>query len=242
MDRDDHVELDQVLAQSLRTTRLSQGLRQEDVANRCSIVGLPLSRAKYAQIETGRQRPRLGELLVIAAVLRTSLEELITTPAERVALAPGHVADSQAVGDFVAGRITGTELIDRGHFIEWNEWRMLKVAAGLDSLEAKPGEIVAREPDASRAALKRISNREAERRLAARLRTDPESLASACLDLWGHGLMEERDRRVSAYLDDASSEPPNVSPVALAGNVTWQLMEELRAHGLPSLDRLADDA
>lgn len=242
MNRDDHVELDQALAQSLRTARLSQGLRQEDVANRCSIVGLPLSRAKYAQIETGRQHPHLGELLVIAAVLRTSLEELITTTPERVALVPGHVTDSQAVGDFVAGRITGTELIDRGRFIEWNEWRTLKAATGLEPLEAKPGEIVTRDPDASRAALNRISNREAERRLAARLGTDPETLASACLDLWGQGLTEERDRRVSAYLDDVHSAPANMSPVALAGNVTWQLMDELRTHGLPSPDRDADDA
>ena len=64
---------------------------------------------------------------------------------------------------------------------------------------------------------------EAEVKAARRLKCDPREVAYASWSLWGHGLTEERDRRLRDQQGEGNTPPRR-------GHITRQLDRELRRH------------
>jgi transcriptional regulator with XRE-family HTH domain len=60
----------------IRKARSQRGLTQEQLAARCQMAGLDISRATLAQIESQIRYVTDDELFIIAGVLRSPIEDL----------------------------------------------------------------------------------------------------------------------------------------------------------------------
>jgi transcriptional regulator with XRE-family HTH domain len=65
-----------VVGPQIRKARYQLGLSQSDLAARCQLVGLDISRATLAQIEIRFRRVTDGELLILASLLNVSTDDL----------------------------------------------------------------------------------------------------------------------------------------------------------------------
>lgn len=66
-----------VIADNLRRLREAQGLKQHEVAARLQVMGLPVTREIYAQIETGRHGIPISVLQGLRKIYRVDWEELL---------------------------------------------------------------------------------------------------------------------------------------------------------------------
>ncbi len=108
------------LARNLKQLREAQGLTQQQCSN---AAGIP--RPTWANLESGAANPTLAVLVKVAAALRVSVEELISTPKAVCRLFPARVLESrertgvtirQLLPDTLAGlRIERMELTPRAH-------------------------------------------------------------------------------------------------------------------------------
>lgn len=98
----------EVLAERVRRYREQQGLRQEDVADRCVELGYPMSRVTLAKLEAGGTRSEnasLAEVLVLAAALDVP-PPLLFLPLgddEEMAITPNVTVHPHLVLDWLAG-------------------------------------------------------------------------------------------------------------------------------------------
>lgn len=208
------------------------GLRQDDVADRCGRLGLNLTRAVVAMIESGRRRIQLDELLIIAAALDVSPTVLVAGDHE-VQVGDGFRTTADDAALFLMGKLPAHLFATRSPY---NEKRIWAAATGQDRDPIFPGSSSDRSI-VEEATIKRIASREAEQRLAKRLGVDSEILAAACFQRWGCGLSEERDRRVQAQVESGQS---SGSRTQIAAAVTWALADELR--GEVAIGRLLEGA
>lgn len=63
------------LAANLNRIRKSQGLKMQEIADRCAI-----SRMAYSKIEHGRSQPKSGTLISLAASLKVDIQDLLAPP------------------------------------------------------------------------------------------------------------------------------------------------------------------
>jgi transcriptional regulator with XRE-family HTH domain len=98
----------EVLAWKVRHYRETQGLRQEDLAERCTELGWPMNRVTIAKIETGKKRAAnapLSEVLVLAAALDVP-PPLLFLPlgdVELMAITPTETVHPHLVLDWLTG-------------------------------------------------------------------------------------------------------------------------------------------
>lgn len=203
----------------IKETRVQAGLRQDDLAYRCSRLGLNINRGVVAMIESGRRRIQLDELLIIAAALDVSPSALIAGDNE-VQLGETFTTTGDDAALFMAGKLPAQLLVNTAY----NERRVWATASG-QNLDPMITHSPSERSIVEDAVIKRIASREAEQRLAKRLGVDPEALASACFERWGCGLSEQRDRRVQAQVESGQS---SGSRTQIAAAVTWALADELR--------------
>lgn len=65
------------IGQNLRALRLREGLTQEQVAEKLQLMGLPVSREIYAQMETGQHHIRISVLMGLKRVFHTTYDEMM---------------------------------------------------------------------------------------------------------------------------------------------------------------------
>ncbi len=61
----------------VRKLRLEAGLSQESIAGRCQVAGWDVSRGTFAKIESGLRRVTDAEVVILAKVLKCSMDELL---------------------------------------------------------------------------------------------------------------------------------------------------------------------
>lgn len=67
------------IGRNLRRLRKREDLTQDQVAGRLQLMGLPVSREIYAQIESGRHHIRITVLMGLKEIFRTTYEEMLET-------------------------------------------------------------------------------------------------------------------------------------------------------------------
>lgn len=72
-----------IVGPQIRKARYQLGLSQEQLATRCQLAGLDISRSTLAQIEIRVRFVSDQELLVLAAVLNVSTDDLFPSEAKR---------------------------------------------------------------------------------------------------------------------------------------------------------------
>lgn len=66
------------LGHNLHMLRKRAGLSQVDVCARLDLIGRPMSRSTYSQIETGTRNIFLSDLIALHTILNFSYDELFT--------------------------------------------------------------------------------------------------------------------------------------------------------------------
>jgi transcriptional regulator with XRE-family HTH domain len=72
-----------IVGPQIRKARYQLGLSQEQLATRCQLLGLDISRSTLAQIEIRVRFVSDEELLVFACVLNISTDDLFPLPVKR---------------------------------------------------------------------------------------------------------------------------------------------------------------
>ena len=67
------------IGRNLRRLRLREDLTQDQVTGKLQLMGLPVSREIYAQIETGRHHIRITVLMGLKMIFHTTYEEMLET-------------------------------------------------------------------------------------------------------------------------------------------------------------------
>lgn len=213
--------LNQIVGRSLKRLREERGLRQEDVAARARAVGLATwVQSTVAAIETGRRALSLGEELFLQGLLgepRLRDQLLRTTPEDEVVEVEGVKLDRTRWLKLLRGRefvVSDRELLRKElrPQVERNRRRSAELAGryGVDPDLVWQAYAIASSDAAARTA----------RRLG--LGHEPLLVGLACLKLWGHGLVEERDRLLT-------KEPRKGNERVRRGHITRRLTEQIAA-------------
>jgi transcriptional regulator with XRE-family HTH domain len=238
----------------VRGLREGRGLRQEDIARAARVFGVEWTRATVAALETGRRQLTPEELILIPRVLllagaRTvpdgqpvSLPDLLGEA--WITLTPAASARAGAIRSILRG----------DHAIAPQDWQAprlraekkrrdtrllvtLKQMTGkleeataawtLMFPEAQPRSIPVGSFIAPAIEIQKAvgdARTDAAQKAARVLRVRPIVVAVAAQKLWGRGLEEERDQRITAEGPDASARRLQ----ARRGHVTRALLSELR--------------
>src|ERR1022692_522422 len=203
----------EAIAAGVQAARLAKGWTQEDAARAFRHHGLAAWRtSSVGQLEAGLRRPRLDELLLIAAALEVTLGDLVPDSEETVELGEGAWMSPRAVRALLC-READPDPFDNPlaetHFPGDAEmaqraasWR--PEAERLEKLLQPIGRR-AQPPLTSsdfQAALHRTPD-DADRHAARRLGIEPAQVRLAARALWRRDFAEERDARVG----DASGVP-----------------------------------
>lgn len=79
--KDTRVVQDFNVGTNLKRLREQQGLKQHEVAARLQVMGLPVSREIYAQIETGRHSIKVSVLHGLMEIFHASSDEILAPEA-----------------------------------------------------------------------------------------------------------------------------------------------------------------
>ena len=66
---------DYKLGDNIRRLRRSHGLTQEQVSAKLDVLGIPMSRSRYAKIETDRTHIRVKELVALRRIFKCSFDD-----------------------------------------------------------------------------------------------------------------------------------------------------------------------
>jgi transcriptional regulator with XRE-family HTH domain len=170
-----------IFASNLRQRREELGWSQEDVAGACRTWGLEgVTRATIAQIETGRRRVSLDEAVVLSYLLQTPIVAPPLDPL-RDALRRQGVSRKHLLG----------ELWKRPKSLLSTEAEEVRIGA-RDDAPAWVLDVPTPGQDPSIALI--LSRAGEAERLLRNMPADEEELERAASRLWGHGILEERDR------------------------------------------------
>jgi hypothetical protein len=189
-------ELDAALARRLRAALENQGLRREDIAQLMTGLGFRWTGNTVTQVITDRRALSVLELAGVCEVLKRPLGELLGR--QHVGLPSGAVSSVDVVSALTHGR---------------SDWRAHRRGELTPAEQSDYERFFPPEHD------------EATIKAARRLGVAPFRVLEAAVDLWGHTLASERDRRVIPADDD--------TPRALQarrGHATRALIDELREH------------
>ena len=210
--------IDQVLGKNLERLRKEKGWSQDDLVSRGWQVGLPWSRTTIAALESGKRAVELGEVVLVALILKSSVDELLA-------------------GDDVT--LVGEETVM--WLEDVREVLMSDQRAALESFPDIHRRVSkARAPEGySRIMLS--ANGEAEQKAARKLGVTPQTIAQAAYGLWGRSLTDERNLQVEQleWVDETSTRQVQ----ALRGHVTRQLLEDIEIHmsGNPDVHMKQDE-
>jgi transcriptional regulator with XRE-family HTH domain len=200
--RNDPPRIDQVFGRNLERLRREKGWSQDDLVSRGWQVGLSWSRSTIAALEGGRRSVELGEVVLVALILDSSVAELLA-------------------GDDLATVGGGTRMA-------LEQVRQVLTSAPRSAQKVFP-DIFRRvsrvhgQDKFSRVMLS--ANGEAEQKAARSLGITPKMLARAAYDLWTRSLTDERNLRVDELIADGTSSARQVQ--ALRGHVTRRLLDEI---------------
>jgi hypothetical protein len=197
--------LEQAIGGELKRLREAAGALQESIALVAQQDGLDWSQATVSAIEAGRRGLSLGELGVLPQIVHAA--KLVPTPIRVMDLIPE--TDEVVV---IAGTLQVQLRVARRLF------SALPPARKHESLSESLGLSETLSHQVFRAVT------EADRKAARKLRTTPTAIDSAARTLWGHGLTQERDRRLGARV---TALPPR-SLQAVRGRVTLALTREIQ--------------
>jgi transcriptional regulator with XRE-family HTH domain len=219
------------LARRLREALEAEGLRQEDLAEAMTGLGFAWTRNRVTQVVTGRGALSVLEIAGLCAVLRVSLADLLGGATQELALD--------------AGSVPLRAILEALFYGESESWHLLGDRSApaeqfLDELGLAHAAQVARtSTPPSEPAIYRTTawgeRAEATRKAARRLGVTPRDVEAAAVQLWGHALPIERDRRVDPRPDEGAR-----ALQARRAHVTRALLVELREHlaqaGTPTPD------
>ena len=200
--KDEPPRLGQVVGTNLERIRIQESWSKDDVAARGWRVGLPWSRSTVAALEAGRRAIELGEVVLLAVALDTT----------------------------VAGLLAGKGLahVGDGSKIPLSDIRQILTGDARRPRKADP-HVKARIYVSRHQAYERVmlsAGGEAEQKAARKLGVTPQVIAEAAYDLWRRSLTEERNVRVEAKAADPETARKSQ---ALRGHVTRMLVREIEA-------------
>jgi len=196
--------LEQAIGGELKRLREASGALQEAIALAAQQCGLDWSQATISAIEDGRRGLSIGELGLLPQIVHAA--KLVPTPIRVLDLIPE--TDKEVV---VAGTLQAP----------------LRVARSLFSALPRPPKrkSVSESLGLSETLTYRVFRvTEADRKAARKLHITPPEIDSVAHTLWGHGLTQERDRRLGA---GATTLPPR-SLQAVRGRATLALTREIQ--------------
>lgn len=216
----------------MRSLRDQHDVTADAVASRARELGLRWQRSTVASIETGRRGLSAEELLLLPLVLSMALPVRVSLP---------QLLDEEAAlsEELTMTRAGFAQLLDPVPGM-WGGYRLQSTATATPLTDAtNSGPSVERwqrieqlwpEVHAPRrfdlrrlAAIENSASSTAEQNAARALDTTPLEVATVAHRLWGHGLTEERDRR----LLDAKNTSVGASVRVRRGHVTRVLLDEL---------------
>ena len=181
MPNQEPLSLQQALVEAMRRIRRRHGWSQDRLAEMARWHGLSWTRSTVSDLEA---QPRRRDLSIDEFVLLPDLLD---------------VSESEVAEDILRHEDREQLLDARGALQRW-------LAENLPGSRARSGWLKETEKQIKdiRAALARdrtrhaekFALRQAEKNAARALRAEPIEVAEAALRLWGHGVTEERDRRV----------------------------------------------
>lgn len=187
-------DLRRIVGRNAREIRLAAGAHLEQVAHTAKRYGLPWTIGRVSDLEAGRIDAKVETLLSLALALGEVRGQPVT-----LAELLDHDGPVLVNGREVAN-VTGTF---RGEAVTESEGQRIH-----DELNSGDPVQLARDT----AAL-------ADRRAAKSLGVDLDRLVTTAVELWGHNLSSERDRRADGETN-----------VAARGNITRDLLGEVRRH------------
>ncbi|WP_405750046.1 helix-turn-helix domain-containing protein [Streptomyces sp. NBC_00012] len=204
------------MGQRLQQVREEAEQTREDVARKAKALGLSWHRPTVGQIEQGKRGLTAVELLLLPLIYRVPLRDLLPGPDTVVRLTE-------------ATAVYGAELLrvlDVGHVsghVGPGGWEFQHVTDALRDMAQKTSRILEDFPWRAMSEYVAVPD-EAETKAAKRLNTTPNYVAYTSRELWGRGLAEERDERLS----DRGDVPESPRAVQAArGHVTRALISEL---------------
>jgi transcriptional regulator with XRE-family HTH domain len=205
--------IERAIGREVRRLRVEAGVGQSALAAAARQYGAPWTRAMIAAIELGRKQLSLGEVVLLALVLR----EAGVTRGRRL-----------TIGDLIP--VTEEPVtVGPGYELSLRLARALLLEPETSEEPAKPVTV-----GADRRALEAAAD--AEQKAAVTLGVTPEAIVQAAYQRWGRSLTARRDaiaqRREAALVHEDPEEtrsadwPRRVQ--AIRGAATRELLEELR--------------
>lgn len=210
----DDVDLYSHLGQRLRDWRNEFGASQEDLSNLVRVEGINWTRPKIAQIESGKRRLTIDELLVLSFATGKPLKYWLDPGEGHLRISERLVFSSEAAVAIASSRKPKT-VVYRPH--EIGEVRLPPDAfkAFEFSFESSP--------EATQD-IHTFTGYEAEMNAASRFGVDPASVVLASRALWGQSLTPERDARAKVWL---SKHDDKRTIQAMRGHMSRVLLDEL---------------
>lgn len=203
------------LGERLQRVREEKEATREDIARKARFFGLPWHRPTVGQIEQGKRGVSAPELLLLPLVYGEPLRDLLPSADEVTWLTSETAVYGGALQHSLDEEPEEPALPGPWHFKG-----AVRVAEKFRESSQKLSDAL---PWGAKSAFVATPD-EAETKAAKRLNTTPEYVAYAARELWGHGLAEERDARLSER-PDAPTTPRAVQ--AARGHITRTLIEEL---------------
>jgi transcriptional regulator with XRE-family HTH domain len=205
------------LANQIKEVRSRRDWTQDELARRARELGLAdWTRSVVAAIEHRNRRLSIGELVAVAALLGTSLPDLLRAAPDELLIASSVAISKEALVGVLAGAnpaaFLATGFRDLRTESEPPDWEGIRdqafgssgelpdawgKLADLLQEQSVPGARAGRHDsgDVVRRSIEEDSSGEFERYIATRLRTSPEAVALAARLLYGISATDERDRR-----------------------------------------------
>jgi hypothetical protein len=213
-------------------------LTQEDVAAAARRLGLRWAYSSVAQLEAGTRGLAAAELLLLPVVLDDASDGHGLELHELLAPLPGDAAINASTGTRLTGAAVQKILAGRTRELGPGDFAMADLVSAVAKFQQRlhghlerywPEMYDGRTAGQIQETLAPIvgSTGEPERHAGHRLGVDPVVVAIVAHRLWGHGLAEERDQRVTAEVDPSASRR---TIQARRGHVTRQLVNELAEH------------
>jgi transcriptional regulator with XRE-family HTH domain len=194
--------IDQVLGRNLERLRKEKGWSQDDLVSRGWQVGLPWSRSTIAALESGKRAVELGEVVLLALILNSTVAELLA-------------------GDDVT-------LVGEETRIWLDDVRLVLMSDQQAAQESFPDIHTRVSKVRALDGYNRVmlsANGEAEQKAARKFGVTPLTIAQAAYDIWGRSLTDERNLQVEQL--DCVDETSTRQVQALRGHVTRQLLDEI---------------
>ena len=230
------VEIHELIGKGIRAARERKGWRQEDAAAQFRFYGLTTwRRSTVADVERGRRRPPIGDLLLVALALDVTLAELIDIDVvERIDLGDGASMGAAEVRALLSGNREALDTLpdEDAHWVPGNnDFADLykRADAEVQELRALVQPLLDASPKPPSAKIWRDAMRrstEAEIRAATRIGVEPAQLKVAAQVLYDKTFESERDERAGVG-SGMQEEPASVQ--ARRGHAARAVVTELES-------------